>query len=54
MPPHAAKEPAMKGRVLVAQPGGPSPAINASLRGVLEACRDYPERTTIDDNIPKD
>ncbi|MDP7636069.1 MAG: diphosphate--fructose-6-phosphate 1-phosphotransferase [Phycisphaerae bacterium] len=27
---------------LVAQSGGPSPVINASLEGVLEACRDYP------------
>ncbi|MDD5704539.1 MAG: diphosphate--fructose-6-phosphate 1-phosphotransferase [Kiritimatiellae bacterium] len=27
---------------LVAQSGGPSPVINASLQGVIEACRDYP------------
>jgi len=30
--------------VIVAQSGGPSPVINSSLRGVLDACRDYPER----------
>lgn len=29
---------------LIAQSGGPSPVINSSLRGVIEACRDYPER----------
>lgn len=29
---------------LAAQSGGPSPVINASLLGVIEACRDYPER----------
>ena len=28
--------------VLVAQSGGPTPVINNSLRGVIEACRDYP------------
>lgn len=28
--------------VVVAQSGGPSPVINNSLRGVVEACRDYP------------
>lgn len=28
--------------VLVAQSGGPSPVINSSLRGVVEACRDMP------------
>ena len=27
---------------LVAQSGGPSPVINASLQGVLDACRDFP------------
>jgi len=30
--------------VVVAQSGGPSPVINNSLRGVIDACRDYPER----------
>lgn len=30
--------------VLVAQSGGPSPVINASLLGVVEACRDFPDR----------
>ncbi len=30
--------------VLVAQSGGPTPVINASLRGVLEACQSYPDR----------
>jgi 6-phosphofructokinase 1 len=30
----------MKKNVIVAQSGGPSPVINASLQGVLEACRD--------------
>ncbi|MDP6490440.1 MAG: diphosphate--fructose-6-phosphate 1-phosphotransferase [Kiritimatiellia bacterium] len=30
---------------LVAQSGGPSPVINASLQGVIEGCRAYPERT---------
>ncbi len=34
----------MKKNVLVAQSGGPSPVINASLQGVLEACFDYPGR----------
>ena len=29
--------------VVVAQSGGPSPVINSSLRGVVEACREYPE-----------
>jgi len=29
--------------VLVAQSGGPSPVINGSLRGVVEACRDMPD-----------
>jgi 6-phosphofructokinase 1 len=29
--------------VIVAQSGGPSPVINNSLRGVIEACRDMPE-----------
>jgi 6-phosphofructokinase 1 len=28
---------------LVAQSGGPSPVINASLRGVIDACRDFPD-----------
>ena len=31
----------MKRNVLVAQSGGPSPVINASLLGVIEACRQY-------------
>jgi ATP-dependent phosphofructokinase / diphosphate-dependent phosphofructokinase len=30
--------------VVVAQSGGPSPVINNSLRGIIEACRDLPER----------
>jgi len=29
---------------LVAQSGGPSPVINASLQGVIEGCRAYPDR----------
>ncbi|MGC9347656.1 MAG: diphosphate--fructose-6-phosphate 1-phosphotransferase [Anaerolineae bacterium] len=29
--------------VIVAQSGGPTPVINASLRGVVEACKAYPE-----------
>ncbi len=32
----------MAKNVLVAQSGGPSAVINNSLRGVIEACRDYP------------
>ena len=28
---------------LVAQSGGPSPVINASLQGVIDACRDFPD-----------
>jgi len=32
----------MPGNVLVAQSGGPSPVINSSLRGVIEACNAYP------------
>jgi 6-phosphofructokinase len=34
----------MAKNVLVAQSGGPTPVINASLRGVLEACQSYPGR----------
>ena len=34
----------MKKNALVAQSGGPSPVINASLQGVIEACRDWPDR----------
>jgi len=30
--------------VIVAQSGGPTPVINASLRGVVEACRAYPDK----------
>jgi ATP-dependent phosphofructokinase / diphosphate-dependent phosphofructokinase len=30
--------------VVVAQSGGPSPVINASLQGVIEACADFPDR----------
>jgi len=33
----------MKRNVIVAQSGGPSPVINASLQGVLDACGDYPD-----------
>jgi len=32
----------MPSNVVVAQSGGPSPVINSSLRGVIEACRAYP------------
>jgi len=34
----------MAGRknVVVAQSGGPTPVINNSLRGIIEACRSYP------------
>jgi 6-phosphofructokinase 1 len=32
----------MPKNVIVAQSGGPSPVINNSLRGVIEACREYP------------
>ncbi len=34
----------MKKNVLIAQSGGPSPVINASLLGVIDACRDFPGR----------
>lgn len=34
----------MKRNALVAQSGGPSPVINASLQGVIEGCLDYPDR----------
>ena len=34
----------MKKNVFVAQSGGPSPVINASLQGVIEGCRAYPGR----------
>lgn len=34
----------MARNALVAQSGGPSPVINASLYGVIEACRAYPDR----------
>ena len=33
-----------KRNVIVAQSGGPSPVINASLQGVIEACLDYPDQ----------
>ena len=33
----------MARNVVVAQSGGPSPVINSSLRGVIEACADYPD-----------
>ncbi len=32
-----------KRNVIVAQSGGPTPVINASLRGVVEACKAYPD-----------
>ncbi|MBT7095343.1 MAG: 6-phosphofructokinase, partial [Bacteroidetes bacterium] len=32
----------MKKNVLVAQSGGPSPVINNSLRGIINACDSYP------------
>ncbi len=34
----------MPGRALVAQSGGPSPVINASLLGVFEGCKNHPDR----------
>ncbi len=34
----------VKRNVLVAQSGGPSPVINASLQGVIEACMAFPDR----------
>ena len=34
----------MKKNIIVAQSGGPSPVINASLQGVIEGCLDYPDR----------
>ncbi len=34
----------MKVKALVAQSGGPSPVINASLQGVVDACRSFPDR----------
>ena len=34
----------MKKNALVAQSGGPSPVINSSLLGVIETCRQYPDR----------
>ncbi len=34
----------MKMNALVAQSGGPSPVINASLQGVIEGCRAFPDR----------
>ena len=33
----------MKKHVIVAQSGGPSPVINNSLRGIIEACKSYPD-----------
>jgi 6-phosphofructokinase len=33
----------MKKNVIVAQSGGPSPVINASLQGVIDACLSYPD-----------
>ena len=34
----------MKRNAIVAQSGGPSPVINASLLGVIDGCRDFPDR----------
>jgi len=34
----------MKKNVIVAQSGGPSPVINASLQGVIDGCRAYPDQ----------
>ncbi len=34
----------MAKNVIVAQSGGPSPVINNSLRGIIDACRMYPDR----------
>jgi 6-phosphofructokinase 1 len=34
----------MRRNALVAQSGGPSPVINASLQGVIEGCRAFPDR----------
>ena len=34
----------MKKNAIVAQSGGPSPVINSSLLGVIEACNIYPEK----------
>lgn len=34
----------MKRNAIVAQSGGPSPVINASLQGVIEGCRAYPDQ----------
>ncbi|MCL2704290.1 MAG: diphosphate--fructose-6-phosphate 1-phosphotransferase [Defluviitaleaceae bacterium] len=34
----------MKRKALVAQSGGPSPVINASLKGVIDACGNYPDK----------
>ena len=36
--------PGTRRRALVAQSGGPSPVINASLLGVFDGCKGYPER----------
>jgi len=33
----------MKKNVVVAQSGGPTPVINCTLRGIVEACRSYPD-----------
>lgn len=33
----------MRCNAIVAQSGGPSPAINSSLQGVIQACQDYPQ-----------
>ena len=34
----------MAKNVIVAQSGGPSPVINSSLRGIIEACRMFPDK----------
>ena len=34
----------MNKNVIIAQSGGPSPVINNSLRGIIEACQAYPEK----------
>jgi len=34
----------VKKNVIVSQSGGPSPVINITLRGIVEMCRDIPDK----------
>ena len=43
----------MKKNAVVAQSGGPSPVINASLLGVIEGCREFPEANPVRNHVSR-